>query len=196
MASSDDKPPSAEEFIQSNWQFMLRVARAELEDKNCAAPESHAEDVAGSTRITLLEKWDTLKSPKGAMFVFTANSARSHARKCRREFPEEATENSIPFFSTPGLNPEEMFEQAEIIAQALSPLNENETEVIINRFLEDLSLQSIATMLGMPLGTVTSIYSRALAKMRTASAAQQAVSSSALREERLHRQKKGDHLER
>jgi RNA polymerase sigma factor (sigma-70 family) len=186
MKSGDDELPRAEGFIQSNWPAMLRIARAELEDKNCAAPDAHAEDVAGSTRITLLEDWETLTSPKGAMYVYTARRARTHARKCRREFPDEANENSIPFFSKPGLNPEEILEQAEVIAWALSHLNENEKEVIVKRFLEDLSFASIATMLGMPPGTVTSIYSRALAKMRTASAAQQAVSSAALREEKLN----------
>jgi RNA polymerase sigma factor (sigma-70 family) len=186
MKSSDDELPRAEEFIQSNWSTMLRIARAELEDKNCAAPDAHAEDVAGSTRITLLESWETLTSPMGALCVFTARRARTHARKCRREFPDEVKENSIPYFSKPGLNPEEILEQAEVIAWALSHLNKDEEDVIIKRFFEDLSFTSIAKLLGMPLGTVTSICSRALAKMRTATATQQAVSSAAVREEKLN----------
>lgn len=185
MKRSDNELRRAEEFIQSNWPAMVRIARAELEDKNCAAPEAHAEDVAGSTRITLFEKWETLTSPTGAMYVFTSMRARTHARKCRREFPDETKDNSIPFFSKPGQNPEEIIEQAEFIAWAVSQLNNIEKEVITKRFFEDLSYASIAQLLGIPIGTVSSIYSRALAKMGAAAVAQQAVSSAALRERKL-----------
>jgi RNA polymerase sigma factor (sigma-70 family) len=178
MKNNDDELSRGAEFITKHWAAMIRIAQLELEDKGCAAPETHAEDIAGSVSLTLVRKWEELISHLGAMYVFTARRARSHARKCRREeLADETDERSVPFLGSPGLDPEQILEQAEFIEWALSLLNEQEADVIIKRFFEDLAFASIAELLGKPLGTVTSICSRALEKIRKADAQQAALSS-------------------
>lgn len=168
MRHEDDELRKGEEFIEQNRAKMIRIARAELRDKGCADPEGDAEDVINEVSIALLILWTTLRSPVDAMYVFTVNKARTHARSCRREFASEIRESQVPFFSQPSRDPDVVLEQLDLIERALSYLGEEEAQVVTMRLMHDMSYATIADRLGKPMGSVTSIYSRALTKMRKA----------------------------
>jgi RNA polymerase sigma factor (sigma-70 family) len=156
------------EFIERNRMTMLRIARAELADKGDPDPDAHTEDVANDVSMTLLSKWAVLKSPVDAMYVYTVNRARTYARGRRREVASEIFEIDLPWLVSPGLDPEKELELAERIDVALSALNDKERAVIELRHFHGLSFDSIAIRLEAALGTVTSIHTRALRKMRHA----------------------------
>ncbi|HVG33045.1 MAG TPA: sigma-70 family RNA polymerase sigma factor [Pyrinomonadaceae bacterium] len=153
------------EFIERNRARILRIAQAELKDKGCADPEGHAEDVASEISLTLVMKWPTLRSPDDAMYIFTVNKARSHARLCRREFADEIKEHQAPFFSRPGRDPDEMIQEMEFLNWVLSNLSDAEVKVFQMRFIHEMAFASIADLLQKPLGTVTSSYTRILKKL-------------------------------
>ena len=56
---------------------------------------------------------------------------------------------------------------SDAVAQALSGLPEEQREVLVLRFVEDLSLQEIAEAMDIPLGTVKSRLHNALQTLRT-----------------------------
>lgn len=159
---------SGSEFIERNRMTMLRIARAELARKGDPDPEAHAEDVVNEVSISILSKWPTLKSPPHAMYVFTVHEARTHARRRRREVASEIYESDLPMYTQPGLDPDKALEHVELIEAAFLALNDREQEVIELRYLHGLPFGDIAVGLDVPLGTVTSMCTRALAKMRAA----------------------------
>lgn len=57
-------------------------------------------------------------------------------------------------------------EHRDALHAALATLNARERAVVVLRHVEDLSEQQTALELGLPLGTVKSINSRALSKLR------------------------------
>ncbi len=162
----NDEFSTAEEFIKRNWPAMLRLAKAELGEKNCVDTEDHAQDVASDVSANIVRMWNEIRSPQNAMFALTARRARSHARVCRRETPREIDERTVPLFSQESTDPEQMLESAEFIERALSLLTEVEVDIIIKRYLLDMAYVSIAEQMGKPIGTVTSIHARALEKIR------------------------------
>lgn len=59
-------------------------------------------------------------------------------------------------------------ERAERVAEALRTLRAAEREVVVLHIYSEMTFDSIAEVLAAPLGTVTSRYQRALAKLRKA----------------------------
>lgn len=68
-------------------------------------------------------------------------------------------ENNIPTH-------DKEFENTEDIQIALSKLNEKERELIVMRYLDDMSLKHISKITTMPLGTIKSRLNRTLKKLR------------------------------
>lgn len=61
---------------------------------------------------------------------------------------------------------ENEYEETEEISMILNKLNEKERELIVMRYLEDMSLKDIAHKSKEPLGTIKSRMSRTLRKLR------------------------------
>ncbi|MDZ4957385.1 sigma-70 family RNA polymerase sigma factor, partial [Clostridium perfringens] len=61
---------------------------------------------------------------------------------------------------------EEQFEHTEDIQVALNKLSEKERELIVMRYLEDMSLKDISKTTSTPLGTIKSKLNRTLKKLR------------------------------
>ena len=169
-------PRKGIEFIERNRATMKRIARDELKDKGCADPEGDAEDVANEVSLTLVMTWSALRSPEDAMYVYTVNKARTHARSCRREFAVDIQEHQVPFFSTRP-DPDELIEEMEFIDWVLSNLSEAEVIVFKMRFIHEMAFASIAERLQQPLGTITARYARTLEKLRKALEAKVAVTA-------------------
>eukprot|EP00831_Metopus_contortus_P083328 TRINITY_DN9200_c0_g5_i1.p7 TRINITY_DN9200_c0_g5~~TRINITY_DN9200_c0_g5_i1.p7 ORF type:complete len:104 (-),score=17.21 TRINITY_DN9200_c0_g5_i1:18-329(-) len=61
---------------------------------------------------------------------------------------------------------EEHFGDTDDITTALNKLTDKERELIVMRYLEDMSLKDISTATTKPLGTIKSSISRTLKKMK------------------------------
>ena len=117
-----------------------------------------AEDVLQNVWIDVYQQLATLRSTKAfAMWLFRI--ARNHTchelRRARRELPSESLEE-IPD-ETPGAGERAVSaDEAATVHQGLDRLSPAHREVLILRFMEELSYDEIADVLGCSVGTVRS----------------------------------------
>jgi RNA polymerase sigma factor (sigma-70 family) len=164
----DDNAPAAyNEFMERRAAQMTGLARSVLWVGNCTDPDGHTEEVVQEVRLRVLKSWKSLRSPDDALNTITANAARTHARTCRREAPQEISDGEVPCFSSGVVDPTEIYEQGILIEELLSQLEEMDQKIIFFRF-QDLSHDEIASLLGVSSGTIRSRYSRAVEKLRRA----------------------------
>ena len=111
----------------------------------------------------LVKIWKTagnlpkIDNPEGWLYVLTANGAKDKL-KSEKQY--------IALFDL-----KEDAVRAEITADSdfygyISELNETEQEIMIMKFVEDLTFERIAKEMKKPLSTVTSTYYRALEKLK------------------------------
>src|SRR6185503_5041703 len=147
--SADEAARAFETLYRRHRDFVLRVARRFTRDRE------HALDALQETFAYLLGKFP----PAGEGLTLTArlstllypvakNSALTALRKSRRETPvDDGVLNSVP---------DESPAPSEPIDAALAGLSAERREVVVLRFVDDLSLEEIAAALDIPLGTVKS----------------------------------------
>lgn len=80
----------------------------------------------------------------------------------RKRVPGQATEDTL----TQVPDTERMPTPRSELATAMATLPDEQREVVLMRFVDDMSLQEIATGLGIPLGTAKSRLHNALRKLR------------------------------
>lgn len=164
----DDNVPAAyDEFMQRRAAQMTGLARSVLWGRNCTDPDGHTDEVVQEVWLRVLKSWSSLRSPDDALNTITANAARTHARTCRREDPQEINDNEVPCFSSGVVDPTELYMQARLLEELLPQLEEMDQKIISLRF-QDLSYDEIASLLGVSSGTIRSRYSRAVEKLRRA----------------------------
>lgn len=102
-----------------------------------------------------------IDNPRGWLYIVTVNCAKDKMRYV----------NKIEFVAEGGRDRETNEEEMSNILDndsfysLISSLNEIEQQILILRFVEDLSFKSISKELQMPMGTVTACYYRALKKI-------------------------------
>ena len=153
------------EFLDNHLALMRSVARAELRQKGCIEPEGHRDEVLGEVHLKVLRNWSSLHSPKDALHSIIKFEARSHARKCRREPPQEIDERDIPLFTSAALDPTEIYEAAIYLGELLSQLHEVDQRIFSLRF-QEWSFEQIAEQVQIPCATIRSRYYRALQRFR------------------------------
>ena len=123
-----------------------------------------AEDVVQDVFISLMTQRSEPVNIKAWLFRSTRNAAisrlRSEKRRGRRE--ERATGRRSPWFEAP---PEALIDAATAQA-ALTPLPEDQREVVVLRIWATLTLQEIADIVGQPVSTIFSRYRIALKAIR------------------------------
>lgn len=158
-AAPDAAARAFEALYFRHREFVLRVARRFTRDRELAL------DVLQETFAYLLRKFP----PAGPGLVLTArlqtllypvakNTAISMLRKADRyvENPE-VTPDELPAPDAP---------EGEPIDAALAGLSAERREVVLLRFVDDLSLAEIAATLGVPLGTVKSRLHLAIKELK------------------------------
>lgn len=165
----------ATEFISQNRGVMMRIAMSRLRQLGHPDPPSYADDVVAVASAKLVKNWATLYSPMGALCVTTKNVATTFARKYfgRRELELEATEAAGISGGEPGGSPEQIFERAESLEFAMRGLNKKERVLLELRYY-GMAFEEIAAATKTSVGTLTSMYTRALKKMRKTLEAAQA----------------------
>jgi RNA polymerase sigma-70 factor, ECF subfamily len=155
---ADDAARAFEALYRRHRDFVLRVARRFARDRELAL------DALQETFAYLLKKFP----PSGTGLTLTAqlptllypvakNSAITALRKARRHGGGDFDFDELPADAP---------RDAEPIDAALAVLSPQRREVLTLRFVDDLSLEEIATALDIPLGTVKSRLHLAIKELR------------------------------
>lgn len=134
-----------------------------------------AEDLFQQTWIRLLEKigsYDSRRSFEAWLFAIARNLAIDHLRR-RRDFSLDEADDSghAPSERLTSGGPDVLerlldFERGGILAAAIAEMPAIHREVLTLRFEEEMKLEQIAEVAGIPLSTVKSRLHRALESLR------------------------------
>ena len=120
-------------------------------------------DVMQETFSYLLRKFHGFiltAAMKTFLYPAVRNLAIAAARKRRRALFDDAILDDLP---APAETPAASREDLDVVFRSLSA---EHREVVLMRFVDDMSLEAIATALCIPLGTVKSRLHHALARLR------------------------------
>jgi len=135
-----------------------------------------AEDLFQQTWIRLMEKigsYDTRRSFEAWLFAIARNLAIDHLRRRRGislDEPDDFGQAPVERLEASGqdvLSRLLDFERGALLAAAIGELPAIHREVLTLRFEEDMKLEQIAEVAGVPLSTVKSRLHRALESLRT-----------------------------
>jgi RNA polymerase sigma-70 factor (sigma-E family) len=143
-------------FVQTNGATLQHAARLLTGDHH------RAEDLVQTALTRLYQKWDRVDAPlpyaRKALVTAHIDSSR------RRWWGERPTE-LLPEHAMEG-DDTEASDSRDELRRLLAELAPRERAVIVLRYYCDLSEQDAAATLGIPVGTVKSTCSRALARLR------------------------------
>ena len=147
------------------YRFLLRMVQE----------PATAEDLFQQTWIRLLEKigsYDSRRNFEAWLFAIARNLAIDHLRR-RRDFSLDETGDSgqAPSERLRSSGPDVLerlvdFERGELLAASIAQLPPIHREVLTLRFEEEMKLEQIAEVAGIPLSTVKSRLHRALESLR------------------------------
>ncbi len=140
-----------EELIRTWEPRLLYFLRRLVRD------EADARDVLQETWIRVLRGIGSLSDPRSLatwLYRVARNTAHSHARS--REPPRESLEDHPDANALDTAGGPLDFEDAEQVHRGLLSLTLPHREVLTLFFLEDLAVEEIAAVLGVPVGTVKS----------------------------------------
>ncbi len=123
--------------------------------------EQDALDVLQETFIYLLQKLPNLHLT-ASMTTFLYPVVKHLSLNLRRRRHPETDEEILLAIPAPAAQSEPRAE----LAAALAALSEEQREVVLMRFLDDMSLDEIAAALDVPTGTIKSRLHRALETLR------------------------------
>jgi len=146
-------------FVARSLPTLLRGAYLLLRDVDLA------EDAVQGTLLRVFRHWsDARRAPEAYSRQTLINVCRDHWRRQRRR-PQEvlggdpgAAEGSTLF--------SDAVEERDALDQALAELPQQQREVLVLRFLFDLSVAETAALLRIPEGTVKSSMHRGLRQLR------------------------------
>jgi len=140
-----------EELIRSWEKRLFYYVRRLVDD------EQDAWDILQKTWLKVLRKIGSLREPGSLpawLYRIARNTAISH---CRLEYSNRALlDGSETLASIKGAAEGLRFEDAEQVHYGLSQLSLAHREVLTLYFLEDLSVEDLAAVIGVPAGTVKS----------------------------------------
>lgn len=142
-------------FVDANGATLLHAARLLTGDHH------RGEDLVQTVLTRVYLKWGRIDAP---LAYARRALVTAHIDASRRRWWGERPTEILPEPAADGeLAPSEDRDQ---LRRLLAQLNPRERAVVVLRYYCDLSEQETAASLGMPIGTVKSTCSRALARMR------------------------------
>ena len=118
--------------------------------------EADAWDVLQKTWLRVLNGIGSLSDPRSLapwLYTIARNTALSHASAAE---PHESLDNHADAFVGGSVSEKFEFDDAEQVHRGLLALSRPHREVLTLFFLEDLSVEDVAAVLGVPSGTVKS----------------------------------------
>jgi RNA polymerase sigma-70 factor (sigma-E family) len=149
-----------DDFVRVRSAALLRTAYALVGDYG------HAEDMLQTALLRTARRWAVARdAPEAYVRRVLVNLCRDRVRWLRRR-PREIVlpEGGGPIRVVDGMA--EQVGQRHSVIGALAELPVGQRQVVVLRFLEDLSVADTADLLGISPGTVKSYTARALASLR------------------------------
>jgi RNA polymerase sigma-70 factor (sigma-E family) len=147
-------------FVEANGATLLHAARLLTGDHH------RGEDLVQTALTRLYLKWDRVGAPLAYARKALVTAAIDSSR---RRWWGERPVDELPDHS--GEDVSGAADDRDQLRRLLAELSPRERAVIVLRYYTDLSEQETAATLGMPVGTVKSMCSRALARLRVEAAA-------------------------
>lgn len=160
VASASDDAARLRRLVDANFEFIWRTLR------RLGVPEADADDAAQQVFLVIARKLPLIDANNERSFLFgTALRVASdwrRARRRRREEPGHEPGAADPSDSGPG--PEDLVAQRRaraLLDEVLDGMPEDLQTVFVLFELEELPTPEIASLLGIPVGTVASRLRRA-----------------------------------
>lgn len=144
-------------FVGSSSSRLLRTAYLLCGDRG------HAEDLVQTALMRTARQWRRARdAPEAYARRVVINLAKDRWRQLSRRPTEAPLATDLP-------EPEmEAVADREVLLRATRQLPDGQRAVLVLRYLDDLSVEETAAVLGCSTGTVKSQTSRALENLRTA----------------------------
>jgi RNA polymerase sigma-70 factor (ECF subfamily) len=128
--------------------------------------ETEAEDAVQEAYLRAISHFESFRGGDGRAWLLTIvrNSCFNRLRQKGSSGPSTDFDEAVHSFGHQTANPEAELlqaERAELLRKSLDELPDTYREVIVLRELEQLSYREIASIAGVPLGTVMSRLNRA-----------------------------------
>ena len=143
-------------FVDANGAALLHAARLLTGDHH------RGEDLVQTVLTRVYLKWGGIDAP---LAYARRALVTAHIDQGRRRWSGEKPTETLPETPTPGSDVTAS-EQRDELRRLLAGLSARERAIVVLRYYCDLSEQDTASTLGVPLGTVKSSCSRALARLR------------------------------
>lgn len=150
-----------EEFALDNWQGLVRAARFLLNDRQLA------EDAVQTALMRTFRHWHSAKAnPRAYSRAVLVNVCRDQWRYSHRRQEVAIAPDVIQVTAKVSATGPDTVIDHMLLQDALERLSNHEREVLVLRFYLDLSVSDTARLLKVPEGTVKSVTSRAIEKLR------------------------------
>lgn len=146
------------EWAAGQWQRLLRSAVL----LGCSLPE--AEDVAQATLVRCYVKWAQVRRAEHCTAYVARVLLNVHRENRRRSSAGERPVAEVPDVGT-SVDDADRVASTDAVRRALGALSAGHREVVLLRFYLQLSERETAEVCGVPLGTVKSRLSRAIAQL-------------------------------
>lgn len=158
-----DAPEQFEAIVSQHYEALFRFAMS------LTRSQADAEDLTQQTFYVWAKKGHQLRdSSKVKTWLFTTlHRAFLVTRKSRSKFPHhdlDSVADELPSVETIGVGTH--FDASQVLA-ALAKMDEIYQAAVALFYLDDLSYDEIASVLGVPVGTVKSRLSRGVMQLRT-----------------------------
>ena len=139
----------------------------------CRHQNHHAaEEQTAETFLQLIRSLPTFRGDSSQVRAFVFSIARNVLHRWYRQHSNVTTEadDESHTLKTDALPIEQMVQSEEVdwLFQQIDELGEAQRDIILMRYVEDLSLQEIAHIMQMPVGTVKSHLHRGRQQLQTA----------------------------
>jgi len=145
----DDSTPSLAELFRLHSDWLVRLAYL------LTGREAVAEDIVQDVFVAYARHAAKVEHPDAYLRRSVVNAARSWHRRRHLELRHARIDE-----------PGSVSLGARELADALRVLSARERAVIVLHFYEDRSIDEMAQLLGWPRGTIASLQSRGLARLR------------------------------
>lgn len=159
LAGSCERSDSFETFVAQSGDRLLRLAVVVVSDV------ADGEDLYQECLRRVAARWDQIDNPTAYSRQVIRNLSIDRARQRQRR--NEVVVHDIP--AVADRRAADALDATEVrtaLFAALASLSAEQRVVVALRYLEDLGEVEVAGQLGLPVGTVKSTASRALARLR------------------------------
>lgn len=154
-----------EEYVSFIYHFVLDIVKS----------KENAEDITSEFFIKLWDRPGGYRpggGHKGYIATIARNMAIDHLRKHKREdlyagmSDDDSPPDAIEAASDTGPTPEDAAVSGLAVDQALERLKPIYRQIVIMKVLSEMTFREIASVLDMPMGTVTWDYNEAIKQLR------------------------------